>query len=295
MSTKTTIEWCDHTFNPWIGCTKISSGCAHCYAETLANRFYRGTWGPQGVRAPASEKAWDEIHRWHRAAERAGQPALVFSGSMCDIFERNNDDTVIAGRHRLFITIEQTPSLIWLLVTKRPENITSMVPGYLGSGILFGDQGNWLRFPRSNVMFLTSVEDQASADKRIIELLRVPAAMRGLSVEPLLNFVDLGLSSLVDDPDAYTGGTCRVADLLHWVIVGGESGQKSRPCRISWLDDVGRQAKASNVPLFTKQLGRMSYDGSDLLPLNLKHSKGGDTSEWPTFRWERKFPTSFRR
>lgn len=175
MGAETKIEWCDHTFNPWIGCTKVSPGCANCYAAvntfTRAQRAHgRELWGPDAARHVTSEAKWREPIRWDAAAKAAGIRRRVFCASMADVFEDRPD--LAEPRARLAYVIGKTPNLDWLLLTKRPENIarlwiTDVVP--------------------PNVWLGTTVEDQERADERIPHLLAVPAAVRFLSVEPLLS------------------------------------------------------------------------------------------------------------
>jgi protein gp37 len=122
------IEWTDHTFNPWIGCTKTSPGCTNCYAEPLSARFHKNAspWGPKADRRVTSDAYWREPLRWDRKAQRQGQGALVFSGSMCDVFDAH--PTADATRPKLFDLIAKTPHLMWLLLTKRPERIVTHLP-----------------------------------------------------------------------------------------------------------------------------------------------------------------------
>ena len=120
MSERTAIGWCDHTFNPWWGCQRVSDGCARCYAEAMAKRTGNPVWGP-GARRFFGEKHWQEPVRWNAAAERLSVRRRVFCGSMCDVFEDRPD--LVEPRGRLWRLIRATPHLDWLLLTKRPENI----------------------------------------------------------------------------------------------------------------------------------------------------------------------------
>jgi protein gp37 len=236
MAENSAIEWTDHTFNPWIGCTKVSDGCKHCYAETLMDhRYGKVQWGPQGERKRTSDANWRKPIQWNKhpwyecnacgwrgAVARSGprwnpfreqwsyavcercrsgllKPTRcrVFCGSLCDVFEdRRGIDALNYWRAQLWRVIEDTPNLDWLLLTKRPENVNNMIPAHWR---------NVNRWP-DNVWIGTSVEDQATADKRIPELLEIPARTRFLSCEPLLGPLDLKLEG------------------IHWVIAGGESG-----------------------------------------------------------------------
>lgn len=251
MAENSKIEWTTHTFNPWIGCTRISGGCLHCYAETLMDhRYGKVKWGPQGERIRTSETYWKQPIKWNREAKEQGRRARVFCASLSDVFEFHPGLAVI--RHDLWTLIEATPNLDWLLLTKRPENVLGMVP--------FQWQNNWPR----HVWLGTSVEDQKTADKRIPELLKVPAMTRFLSCEPLLGHVDLRhihAEGLVEI-DALTGdhGVNRPLQgrsdaRIHWVIVGGESGPEARPLNPAWATSLRDQCVATGTAFFFKQHG----------------------------------------
>jgi protein gp37 len=231
MAETTGIEWCHHTFNPWRGCTKISPGCANCYAETLSGRNPKtlGVWGPNGTRVVAAESYWREPVKWNKAAAKAGERRRVFCASLADVFEdwpgvmagangaavhvcsecgawRAMDRmchgpnahmpvTMATARERLFQLISDTPNLDWLLLTKRPENVLSMTYDRWCKpvpGHVSQNEGDGRRWRwPANVWLGTSVEDQQRADSRIPHLLRCPAAVRFLSCEPLLGPVDV--------------------------------------------------------------------------------------------------------
>lgn len=178
MAEITAISWTNHTFNPWSGCVKVSAGCANCYAANLPPAMRRGAeWGKDSPRIPAGEDYWRQPLAWERAAIKAGERRRVFCASTADVFEARDD--LDPARARLFALIEATPGLDWLLTTKRADEIMRRVPA------------SWRhRFPR-NVWMLVSVEDQRAANERIPHLLKVPAWVRGLSMEPLLGPVDL--------------------------------------------------------------------------------------------------------
>lgn len=235
------IEWTDHTFNPWIGCAKVSPGCEHCYAETLMDtRYGRVEWGINGTRVRTSEINWRKPLSWNRKAEKEGVRFRVFCASLADVFENRNE--LIPWRQQLFHLISQTPHLDWLVLTKRPENVP-----HFG----FQQQLWWPSesFPR-NVWIGTSVENQEQADKRIPELLKIPAAVRFLSCEPLLGPVDLhkaGWNGHNFDPD--------FAVEIDWVIVGGESGQDARPMHPDWVGSMRDRCQAAGVAFFFKQWG----------------------------------------
>ena len=298
MARDSAIEWTTHTFNPWRGCTKVSAGCAHCYAESFSGRNPKtlGVWGPNGTRVVAAPSAWREPLKWDKAAKDAGERHRVFCASLADVFEDwqgpmadaegerlyfpNNswedrrpwvpvsdcggDEKPIAMqdvRNRLFRLIADTPNLDWLLLTKRPEHIAKMMPeDWVGireqKGIGYAHYQN---HPPRNVWLGTSVENQAAADERIPHLLRVPAAVRFLSCEPLLGPVDL--SKWFAHPQL-TGLGCHVGIVgdkwrpgIDWVVVGGESGPGARPMHPDWARSIRDQCQAAGVPFFFKQHG----------------------------------------
>lgn len=331
MAENSKIEWTDHTFNPWRGCTKVSSGCANCYAETMSGRNPKvlGVWGPQGTRVLASEAQWKEPLKWDRQAGEAKKRQLVFCASLADVFEdwqgpmvNAKGTTVVRGewqeclerhdepltmdyfRFELFNLIRRTPNLDWLLLTKRPENIGRMMAGYLGA---------WDTDHIPNVWLGVSVENQATADERIPVLLRIPAAVRFLSCEPLLGPVDLSKWLACNCPADYAkwpgddshNHWCprshspeRVLSQLHWVIVGGESGHGARPCELDWLRSLRDQCAAAGVAFFNKQIGsrplRSQWHGNPSVqiqvPFETKDRKGGDWLEWPMDLRVRQFP-----
>lgn len=201
MAENSPIEWTDHTFNPWWGCTKVSEGCKHCYADQLDRRTGGNHWGPTANRRLV--KDWSGPRRWNRRAEssesawRRGvetvgggdESALidrgfikprrprVFCASMADVFD-DHPSILPEWRQRLWDLIRDTPHLDWLMLTKRPENIRAMLPADWGYG--------W-----PHVWLGTSAEDQTAADERIPHLLSAPAAKRFLSCEPLLGPVSM--------------------------------------------------------------------------------------------------------
>lgn len=238
MGHQSTIEWTDHTFNPWWGCLKVSPGCQHCYADTLANRYGYTIWGPAATteRRTFGDKHWAEPLKWDREADKAGVRKRVFCASMADVFEDHH--TAAEQRPKLWKLIEDTPHLDWLLLTKRPENMVAMTP--------------WDKAWPTNVWAMTSVENQEQALRRIPVLLEVPAAIHALSVEPLLDAVDL----------------MPWIDQLDWVIVGGESGPGARPMHPDWVRSLRQQCIPAGVSFFFKQWGVWAPD--DTAPSGMK-------------------------
>lgn len=240
MAENSKIEWTDHTFNPWWGCTKVSQGCKHCYAETFAsNRTqWKNLWGPSGERRRTSEANWRKPLKWNREAQEAGVRRRVFCASMADVFESLPE--LDQWRADLFDLISETPHLDWLLLTKRPENVKPML---VQAGRGFQPLPPW-------VWIGTSVEDQMTADERIPHLLEIPATVRFLSVEPLLGPVDL-----VQYMGMFWLGMGEERRGVDWVIAGGESGPGARPMEEKWVRSLRKQCKAFQVPFFFKQWG----------------------------------------
>jgi protein gp37 len=247
------IQWTDHTFNPWWGCTNVSPGCVRCYAHTLAKRTGWDVWGATTNRRFFGDAHWSEPLRWNEAAETEATRARVFCGSMCDVFEDHS--SVGEARRRLWEIIARTPALDWLLLTKRPELIAGLAP--------------WGESWPTNVWLGTSVETQEFADRRIPLLRSVPARLRFLSCEPLLGPVDLTRWQMVD-----------------WVIVGGESGPGARPMDASWALALRDQCEAAGVPFFFKQTGVVLARQVGI------GSKGGEWDDLPAEFRIRQFPTA---
>lgn len=255
MSENSKIEWCDHTFNPWIGCTKVSPGCDHCYAEAFAKRFQKDVWGKGKPRERTSEANWKKPLKWDRDSEWTGVRPRVFCASLADWLD---PEVPVEWLADLLNMIRQTPLLNWLLLTKRPEKWFMRIDDVIKS--LNGPKDkNWdsLRMliewseglPPHNVWIGTTVENQAQADKRIPKLLEIPARVRFLSCEPLL-----GPIKFADVP-----GFNRISEIddirRMWVICGGESGPGARPMHPDWARGLRDQCQAAGVPFLFKQWG----------------------------------------
>lgn len=255
------IQWTDHTFNPWWGCARVSPGCEHCYAETFSKRVGQKIWGVQAERRFFGDKHWAEPVKWNAAAAKAQKRARVFCASMADVFEDRPD--LVEWRGRLWRLILETPWLDWQLLTKRPENITRLAPG-------------WFSGAPDNVWIGTTIEDRKRLD-RIEHLRRQIASVLFLSLEPLLE--DLGEIDLAG---------------IKWVIVGGESGGGARPFDYRWAQAIVEQCRAARVPCFVKQMGSRPQLTSGItgeaLPRKLFDRKGGDWDEWPDVLRVRQFP-----
>jgi protein gp37 len=250
------IEWTDHTFNPWIGCQKISAGCDHCYAERMGKRL-GVEWGPDGDRRLT--KTWRDPVRWHnraqkqRASEGFRRPR-VFCGSLCDVFEA--DLGLDVWRARLWELVEQTTNLCWLLLTKRPQNILGNVPE------------PWHEQWPGHVWVGTTVETQLQADQRLPHLCSIRAPGRFVSCEPLLGPVDLTTVRFappihvnVLDGSGFRRRGIQDTPLdvcfekVDWVIAGGESGPKARPMHPDWARGLREACRRFSTPFFFKQWG----------------------------------------
>lgn len=227
------IEWTDHTFNPWMGCSKVSPGCAHCYAETLMDkRLGKARWGKGKPRVHTSLDNWHQPLVWDINARKRGARPRVFCASVADVFD---PEVPYEWRYDLFELIEATSNLDWLILTKRPEKIERMI-AEIATPVC--EAWNREGIAPANIWLGASVEDQTRADIRIPALLKVAAAIHFVSVEPLLELVDLGDISGLD-----------------WVIVGGESGPRARPMRAEWALSIRDQCLSAGVAFFFKQWG----------------------------------------
>lgn len=249
MAETTEIAWCDSTFNPWIGCQKVSPGCDNCYAETMMDkRYHRVQWGPHGERKRTSNANWKQPLRWAKAARRAQEvwettsmssrplqrPSRprVFCASLADVFDNQAPEE---ARPDLWGLIEDTPELDWLLLTKRPENILEMIPPKWDSGL-----------PRHVWVGITA-EDQAAYDRRMPYLQRVPASIHFISYEPAL-------------------GPLKITGLFpSWIICGGESGQGYREMDLQWARNLRDECRIKSIPFFFKQMAGKKPIPSDLM------------------------------
>jgi len=226
MAKNSRIEWTHHTFNPWWGCAKVSPACTHCYAEAWAKRTGSKVWGSSAPRRFFTDRHWREPLAWNQDAEKSRERRRVFCASMADVFERRAE--LKGSRARLWQLIQKTPWLDWLLLTKRPQNIESMIP--------WGPD----EWPQ-NIWLGTTVENQHWAEKRLPDLAKHPAKVRFLSCEPLLGEIDLL-------PWMRKG-------VLDWVIAGGESGPHSRPMSPQWVRKLRDDCIESRVAFHFKQWG----------------------------------------
>jgi len=259
MSTK--IAWTDETWNPIVGCSKVSEGCRNCYAERMARRL-KGMGLPQyqdvvdehgwtGKIGYASGHVWEKPLHWCK-------PRRVFVCSMGDLF---HPDVGWKERVMVWSVMEQCPQHTFQILTKRPEAMRHFITEVWSN---YADEHVAL----PNVWLGVTAENQRMADERIPELLSIRSAVRFVSVEPMIGPVDLDSACLyyhsLDLKD--TADTMEEYDERLWVIVGCESGPKRRPMKVEWAVDLVRQCRAASIPVFVKQVeidGRISHDPNE--------------------------------
>lgn len=227
MAENSKIEWTDHTFNPWIGCTKVSPACDNCYAaELMDNRYGRAKWGAGEARVRTASSTWQAPRKWDRQAAATGVRPFVFCASLADVFDNEVDPS---WRYDLFQLIHSTPNLVWLLLTKRIGNVLKMV--------------EWLP---TNCAIGATIANQEEYDRDRMKLATVKQMRSPLftfgSFEPLLGPVMLD---------------CHAPD---WIIVGGESGGSARRMPLDWARDLKRQAADLGRVFNFKQVGGRGAD-----------------------------------
>ena len=237
MGADSKIEWCDHTFNPWVGCTKVSAACDHCYAESWAKRTGQPhLWS--GARRRTTEANWRQPLKWNRTAADAGVRKRVFCASLSDVFDNQvpND-----WRNDLWQLILATPHLDWLLLTKRPQNIWKFIAPA------------WGREGWQNVWLGTTCEDHEQFRARYPHLSKVPARRRFISYEPALGPIRIDWPTLPRSvkPD--------------WIICGGESGAGKRPMDLSWARTLRDRCAQDGIAFFMKQIDKVQPIPDDLL------------------------------
>lgn len=244
MAENSKIEWTDHTFNPWLGCTKVSPACDRCYAESWAKRAgYPELW--QGERRRTRAENWRKPIHWH-ASIPDGERQRVFCASLADVFDNAVPDE---WRFDLFELIRKTPRLDWLLLTKRIGNAKGMLQRYAMDGAY-------------NVWIGATVVTREEFDRDVDKLRRTPARVRFLSMEPLLEPMgDIDLTG------------------IDWVIVGGESGGKARPMESAWAEHIRYRCECYGTSFFMKQGSQANwprFKDFDSFPPYLQ------LREWPT-------------
>ena len=220
MGVNTGISWADHTFNPWLGCQRVSAACGNCYAAAWADRFFpdRQLGEPGSERQRTAPSTWSEPRAWNRKA-----PGTVFCASLADVFDNKAPD---GWRQELWALVRSTPNLLWLLLSKRPQNMKKMLPP------------DW---PLPNAWLGVTAEDRTEARRRVPILAALPAAGRFVPVEPMLPPVDL------------SGWLGR----LDFVIAGCESdGTRpgARETRLEWVRDLRDQCAEFGAMFHLKQL-----------------------------------------
>lgn len=224
------IEWTDHTFNPWIGCQKVSAGCDNCYAEAMMDRRYgRVKWGPHGERVRTAPANWRKPYQWDKAAKAMSVRHRVFCASLADWLDNKAPQQ---WREDLAVVIEETPHLDWLLLTKRPENFDRLAPWRSDA------------LP-PNVWLGVTCEDQERYNRRWPVLSEIRAAVRFISYEPAI-----GPLEPWGRPD--------------WIICGGESGPGARYMPPEWARDVMAYCASDGIAFFMKQMS-----GKKPIPIGL--------------------------
>lgn len=310
MGENSPIEWTDHTWNPWTGCTRVSEACRNCYAESMARRFpHLGDWGPGAERKRTSEANWRKPLAWNRKAQREAltcarcglDRASIVHGS-CSAFGADEAHHFVeAPRPRVFCAsladwldhevpiewladmlrvVHQTPNLDWLLLTKRPALWRGRLQQAYDEALSCDDAGlagcsddctrcwvgRWLDGdPPRNVWLGCTAEDQRNFDQRVPELVRIPAVVHFLSVEPMLGPVNAWpyVRELLDHQESFTVydqlGEITVTErgkrLVDWVICGGESGHGARPMHPTWVRELRDQCVRGGAAFFFKQWG----------------------------------------
>jgi protein gp37 len=260
MAKTTGIAYVRSTRNFWTGCTKVGPGCDHCYAERNSARFGEGRWGTGAPRSPHLEGAARDLRRWNRQAKQEREagavvPWRVFINTQSDFFDNEVPES---WREFAWNVMRECQDLILILVTKRIGNAPHMLPPDWGAG-----------YP--NVWLLATVCTQKEANRDIHKLLRVPAVVHGLSMEPLLEPVDLSWDGWLEYPAG-----------IDWVIVGGESGKHAREFGIAAAIGIVGQCKQAGVPVFVKQLGAHPvWREAGIDRLELRDPAGSEPDEWP--------------
>lgn len=292
MASNTKIQWAHHTFNPWRGCTKVSEGCANCYAESGAKRSpgVLGVWGPNGTRILASDERWAEPKKWNKQAELSGKRFRVFCASYADLFEdwegkmldtKGNAFVVYEPngglltvpsfleeapancrwltmddvRRQVFRTILNTPHLDWLLLTKRINR--ALASGFFKWCVMCGGWETGLK------------SDKCQHCKGTGTYIP-PNVWIGTTIEnqdaaderlPYLKQIHAKVRFVSIEPLLAPIRLDRVIDpsFLDWAIIGGESGSKARPCSVSWIEQVGTDLRKIGVPIFMKQFGSKCF------------------------------------
>ncbi len=298
--TTTSIEWTQRpgtkgeVWNPVTGCTKVSQGCANCYAENVAKRFWEHQYAAVEIPGGTRPRSFTDVRTHPERLEwplRSTKPRTYFVNSMSDLFHEAIPDSFV---RTVFDVMARSGQHTFIVLTKRPERMKALLnsSAWIRDMVASGYGGPNGSLP--NVWLGVSVEDQPTADARIPLLKETPAALRLVSYEPALEAVDF-IPHILPATDGMGG--------IDWVIVGGESGPGARRCDMEWVRTTVEQCAAWEVPCFVKQLGSHPWFGlcgggfphdtvlkaqraggtivTGWLP-QLKSRKGGDPAEWPT-------------
>jgi protein gp37 len=297
MAETTSIGWCDSTFNPWIGCSPVSPGCDHCYAEEMMDaRLHVAKWGPGNPRYRTLPRNWENPVKWNRNAasfaKKHKRRRRVFCASAGDWLD---NEVPIEWYVDLLRLIMSTPNLEWLLLTKRVGNFRKRMQEATDFLLAVGGSENydlltWIEQwvsgqPPAHVAIGSSTVNQPEANREIPKLLRTPARMRFVSIEPCLSHIDLTRIVIKesDEPErgkppvsfnalrGWYGGYGDPAK-LDWVIVGGESGKNARPIHPDWVRSLRYQCVTARVPFFFKQWGEYA-DLTNDAPGSKRHRK----------------------
>jgi len=297
MSSSTSIEWTEETWNPVRGCGVVSPGCTNCYAMKQAHRFSGKGKAYEGLtKMSKGGPVWTGKVALHRELLdwplRRKKPLRIFVNSMSDLFHEDVSwefiDAVfgvmaVTERHTYQILTKRPKRMLEYLRRQKldpllgfPERIAQRAAEFIGHGHDNCGPG----WPLSNVWLGVSVEDQERADERIPLLLQTPAAVRWISAEPLLGPLNLRLflTKKLLHPEQVPP--------LDWVVVGGESGPGARACSLDWIRSLMEQCRTAGVPIFVKQLGAHGT----FAQRRLKNRKGGDPLEWPEDLRVREYP-----
>lgn len=302
MGQSSKIEWTESTWNPVRGCSRVSEGCRHCYAERLASRFSDvGQPFHQFVRTHTNgEPQWtgkvDLIEEHLKDPIRWRKPRRVFVNSMSDLFHENLSDEAI---DRVFAVMALCPQHTFQVLTKRPERMLEWATRTRGNhcvealNIGRGNvrSGSWID-PLENVWLGVSVEDQKTANERIPLLLSTPAAVRFVSYEPALGPVNFQQSAASYYCDKTVIQEFKPLLGVDWIIVGGESGPGARRFDIAWARNTVAECKEARVSCFIKQVGSVPIERGELWrhEPKLRDRKGGDWTEWPEDIRVRQYP-----
>ena len=267
------IEWTEKTWNPASGCTKISDGCKNCYAETMAKRLkamgikeyengFAVTLHPSRLREPLERK----------------KPTMYFVCSMGDLF---HEDVPFEFIYKIWVVMINSSQHTFQVLTKRPDRMFEFISVYAPVRAMTGETYGTDFLPK-NIWLGVTAENQEQADKRIPILLDTPAALRFVSIEPMLSHIDLtkylvryrcyscGQESLESPDKCPSCGHSELGDkyfssAIDWVIVGGETGTGARPLQYEWVKDIQEQCKAAHIPFFFKKWGKLAQSDKSFI------------------------------